>query len=80
MPGLLSGQCVNSGGANYLAVTTRANPADPRTDSIGGDVTFAGLTLQDWGLHLLDMNLVQDDLIALVGSQSAAYAAEQAAR
>ena len=79
-PGLLSAECVERDGAGYLAVTTIADPADPRTDAIGGDVQVLGRTLADWGLHLIDMNLAQDDLIALVAlvalvaRQSAAWA------
>lgn len=74
-PGLLSGECVDADGATVLAVKTRGDPADPRTDLIGGDVRMLGRTLSDWGLHLLDINLAQDDLIAIVERQLASWQA-----
>ena len=72
-PGLFSSECVSSGGSNYLAITTNAVPSDARTDSITGDVMAGGMILKDWGLHLLDVSLLQGDLLRLVKSQEAAY-------
>ncbi|WP_066800803.1 DUF3089 domain-containing protein [Sphingomonas soli] len=74
-PGLLSAECVRKDGFNYLAVTTHANPADPRIDDIGGDVRVGPTVLAGWGLHLIDMNVVQGDLIALAEKQAGAWAA-----
>ncbi len=70
-PGLVSAQCVSKGGFDYLEITVNGDPADPRVDDIGGDLT------PEWGLHLQDVNLVMGDVVELVGSQSAAW---QAAR
>ena len=72
-PELFSSECVSSGGSNYLAITTNAVPSDARTDSITGDVMAGGMILKDWGLHLLDVSLLQGDLLRLVNSQEAAY-------
>ena len=72
-PGLFSSECVSSGGSNYLAITTNAVPSDARTDSITGDVMAGGMILKDWGLHLLDVSLLQGDLLRLVNSQEAAH-------
>jgi pimeloyl-ACP methyl ester carboxylesterase len=74
VPGLLSAQCVKQDGFNYLAVTVNADPADPRTDTIAGDVKVGNVILQDWGLHLIDMNLAQGDLVDLTARQYAAWA------
>ena len=72
-PGLFSSECVSSGGSNYLAITTNADPSDARTDSITGDVMAGGMILKDWGLHLLDVSLLQGNLLRLVKSQEAAH-------
>lgn len=77
VPGLLTARCVNSGGFDYLAVTTHGDPAGPRTDAITGDVVAGGVTLKDWGLHLIDMNLTMGNLIGIVRDESAAYLARR---
>lgn len=66
-PGLVSGECVEREGFNYLEVTVAGDPADPRVDDIGGDLT------PQWGLHLQDMNLVMGDVVELVRAQSDAW-------
>lgn len=66
-PGLVSVECVRRGGFDYLEVTVHGDPADPRVDDIGGDLT------PEWGLHLQDVNLVMGDVVDLVGAQSAAW-------
>jgi len=77
VPGLLTGRCVERDGASYLAVTTNADPADPRTDAIVGDVMVGDRVLADWGLHLIDMNVAMGDLVGLVGAQARAYRAKR---
>lgn len=77
LPGLLSAQCVNRGGFNYLAITVNADPADPRTDTINGDVLLDGRVQAQWGLHLFDMHLAMGNLVDIVGRQSAAWRAAQ---
>lgn len=73
VPGLISAECVSNGGFNYLAVTVNANPADPRTDTIVGDIVVNGVVLKDWGLHLIDMPVEMGDLVALSERQAAAW-------
>ena len=73
VPGLISTECVSQGGFDYLAVTVNANPADPRTDTIVGDVVVGGVTLKDWGLHLLDMPIAMGNLVDLADHQAAAW-------
>ena len=72
--GLVSAACVRRGPVGYLSVQVNADPADPRTDRIPGDVVLGGRVQPGWGLHLVDMNLAMGDLLALVEEQSAAFA------
>jgi hypothetical protein len=64
--GLVSARCVNSGQRGYLSVRTNADPNDPRTDRIGGEVGMLGFFLPGWGMHLADMAIAQGDLIRTV--------------
>lgn len=75
-PGLLTTECVKTPQFSYLAVTVNGDPADPRTDTIVGDVVANGTILKDWGLHLIDVNIDQGDLIALADSQAKAWMAK----
>jgi hypothetical protein len=53
-------------------------PADPRTDTIEGDVVGAdGKISEDWGLHLIDANLEMGNLVDVVGAESKAYLAKK---
>jgi len=73
VPGLLTAQCVTSDAGTYLSVHVNADPNDPRTDDIVGDVMVNGQVQQDWGLHLIDANLAMGNLIDLVREQTKAY-------
>ena len=75
-PGLLTAECVRSGKFSYLAVTVNADPADPRTDTIAGDVVILGKILPDWGLHLIDMPVAMGNLVELSNTQAKAWAAK----
>ncbi len=77
VPGLLTAECVSANGVNYLAVHVNADPNDPRTDDIAGDVVAGGAVQKDWGLHLIDVNLAMGNLVDLVGAQSQAYLARK---
>jgi hypothetical protein len=64
--GLFTGRCARAGGANVLLVqsangTPVLNPSPDPT----------------WGLHLLDANIAQGDLVSLVASEAARYARER---
>jgi len=72
-PGLLTTQCVRDGDYSYLKVTTNADPSDPRTDEIVGDVMIMGKADPNWGLHLIDMNHSMGDLVAVVKAQGEAW-------
>lgn len=76
--GLYSGGCATVNGANILSVRLASDPADGRIDDPGGDVRFGQVTAKDWGLHLIDVNLVMQDMVDLVPVQLAAWQAKQA--
>lgn len=78
VPGLYSAQCVTVNGANVLSVRINADPADARIDDVGGDVRFGPVIAQDWGLHLVDVSLVMQDMVDLVPVQLAAWGARKA--
>jgi len=76
-PGLLTGQCVEKNGFSYLEVHVNADPADPRTDEITGDVVQNGQVNAAWGLHLIDANLAMGNLVDIVGAEGKAYLAKK---
>jgi len=67
-PDLVEAECVSENGFTYLSLTVHGDPADPRTDDIGGDLT------PEWGMHLVDVNVAMGDLVDLVAKQSEAFA------
>jgi hypothetical protein len=66
--GLVSGRCVNDGQRGYFEIRTNADPRDPRTDRVGGEVGMLGMFIPGWGMHLSDISAVQGDLLRLVDS------------
>ncbi len=77
LPGLLSGECQTISGASVLSIRTEADPADPRTDDVGGDIVYNGQPIAAWGLHLIDVNAVLGDLVDLAAAQGKAWAAKR---
>ncbi|MBI1360325.1 MAG: DUF3089 domain-containing protein [Alphaproteobacteria bacterium] len=75
-PGLVSTQCVHKGDYTYLELHVNANPKDPRTDDLAGEVVRATGPDLTWGLHLLDSDHSMGDLIRIVKKQAAAYTAK----
>ena len=65
---LVEGTCVSEGGFTYLELSVQGDPADPRTDDIGGNLT------PEWGMHLIDANVAMGDIEVLVAAQAEAYA------
>lgn len=76
VPRLLSARCVNTEMFNYLEMSVNADPNDARTDDIRGDLYFGDQISAEWGLHLIDMSIVQGDLVRIVGEQAQAYLAQ----
>jgi hypothetical protein len=69
--GLVTAECRHDGQSGWLAVAEKADPADARTDRIPGDVYSMGRLNPGWGLHMIDMDVAQGDLIRLVEAQAA---------
>jgi hypothetical protein len=67
VPGLTSVRCKERDGINYLEVTVHGDPDGPRVDDIPGDLT------PEWGLHLVDVNLVMGDIVNQVSAQADTY-------
>lgn len=73
LPGMLSAECVSSGGRSFLAVTVVTDPYDRRVDDIVGDVVVDGVVQDGWGLHIIDVNLALGNLVSIVERQSEAW-------
>ncbi|MCB9675255.1 MAG: DUF3089 domain-containing protein [Alphaproteobacteria bacterium] len=63
VPGLVQAECRTAGDFGYLSVEVPDDPSDVRFDDVDGDF-FPG-----WGLHVIDVNLAMDDLVALAQAQ-----------
>jgi hypothetical protein len=70
LPDFVTAECADNGFV-HLAVTVHADPADPRIDDIGGDLT------PEWGLHLVDANIAMGDLVALARRQARSFGAKR---
>jgi Protein of unknown function (DUF3089) len=68
LPDFVSGECVTDGDKVYLAITVNAGDG-PRADTLRSDTSLP------WGLHPIDYNLTQGDLVDLVEAQAAAFTA-----
>jgi hypothetical protein len=66
-PDFMEAECATAGDVTYLALTVNGDPADPRTDDIGGDLPGG------WGMHIVDANIAMGDIESLVASQAEAY-------
>jgi hypothetical protein len=75
VPGLYSGQCQTVNGANILSVRLNSDTSDGRIDDVGGDVRFGPIVAKNWGLHLIDVSLVMQDMVDLVPVQLSAWQA-----
>lgn len=73
LPGMLAAECARNENGTYLSITVKGDPKDPRTDDISGDVLAGGQVQANWGLHLVDMNLVMGNMIDIVRSETRAY-------
>jgi hypothetical protein len=66
-PDFVEGTCVSEGDFTYLSLDVAGDPADARTDDIGGDLNA------QWGMHLIDANVAMGDIVDLVATQAQAY-------
>ncbi|MGQ0824182.1 MAG: DUF3089 domain-containing protein [Actinomycetota bacterium] len=67
LPDFVDAECVEADGFSYLSLSVRGDPADPRIDDIGGDLT------PEWGMHLIDANVAMGSIVDLVAEQAEAY-------
>jgi hypothetical protein len=67
LPRFVEAECAKSDGFVYLSLFVNGDPADPRIDDIGGDLT------PEWGMHLIDANVVMGDLVKVVKGQAKAH-------
>ena len=65
-PKAYEAECSDADGANVLLVTPRDGAPTPHA-----------IPSASWGLHLLDGNIAQGNLVALVGDQEQAYRAKR---
>jgi hypothetical protein len=64
---LATGTCTTEGNFTYLEVEVTGAGDGPRADDFGGDLS------PEWGLHLVDVNLVMGDVVRNVAAQAEAY-------
>jgi hypothetical protein len=67
-PDFVDAECVQENGFSYLSLVVNGDPADPRADDIGGDLS------PEWGMHLIDANVAMGNLVELVKAQAETYA------
>lgn len=76
LPGLMRTACVKDGAAHYLALGLDGNGRGSLPRDVPGDIVVNDRTWDDWGLHLIDVNVVMGNLLDLVRQQSAAWKAK----
>ena len=76
LPGLVRTTCVKDGATHYLAAGINSATRGSMPSNIPGDIVVNDRTLDDWGLHLIDVNLVMGNLLSLVQQQGAAWTAK----
>jgi pimeloyl-ACP methyl ester carboxylesterase len=76
-PGLVSTRCTTRAEFSYLELQVNADPADPRTDQLAGEIVRANGPDHDWGLHLIDIDHSMGDLLRIAGRQADAWLARQ---
>jgi hypothetical protein len=74
-PGLVSTKCVHEGDFTYLQMHVNADPKDPRTDELAGEVIRSTGPDLTWGLHLIDFDHSMGDLLRIVKAQAKAWKA-----
>lgn len=73
LPDLFHAECRDDASGVYLAVEAVKKPGDRRTGALAGDWTFNGARDPSMGLHLIDLDLTQGNLIDIIARQAAAY-------
>jgi hypothetical protein len=73
--GMMKAGCVKDGLNSYLALSFDSAQRGTRPQDIPGDIVSGGRLFDDWGLHLIDMNIVMGNLLETVRRQGAAFVA-----
>ena len=73
LPDLVHGECTVTDGAHYLKITLTPPATGSRARNFNGDIMIGPAVLKSWGLHMVDVNLVEGDLTALVDQQAHAW-------
>jgi hypothetical protein len=73
VPGLITAECVRAGKFHYLAIRLHPKNGGPRANDIPGDIVIGGVTLKDWGLHLIDADLFMGNLVDIVHDEGQAW-------
>jgi hypothetical protein len=74
VPGLITGECLSDANGSYLAISVRPDAKPVRAQDFQGDVVGpGGKILSEWGLHMLDVDLVMGDLLRIVERQARAW-------
>lgn len=79
LPGYYAAECRSDGGWHYLAVIPQPTQGDKRTGALVGDWMQDGQRNDTMGLHLIDLNLVMGNLIAVLTRQAEAWCARPGA-
>jgi hypothetical protein len=66
-PGQVTGTCMDTGGASWLQID------EPHPGVAGKRVSLVQTLGPTWGLHLLDFNIDQGDLVNLVTAEAASW-------
>ncbi len=67
LPNFVDAECAEMNGFVYLSLIVNGNPADPRIDDIGGDLT------PEWGMHLIDVNVAMGDFVTVAKAEAKAF-------
>jgi pimeloyl-ACP methyl ester carboxylesterase len=73
VPGLVATECESKGDFTWLSFHVNADPKDPRTDTMAGEIIRPTGPDWSWGLHLIDVDHSMGDLLRIVGKQAVAY-------
>ena len=73
LPGLANVACVKDGPNSFLSVKFDPTARGTRPADVPFDITVQGKVWDDWGLHLIDVNVVMGNLLEVVKRQGAAF-------
>lgn len=76
LPGFIKAECRTNGTHDWLAIETISDETDVRAGKLGGELVIAGEVQEDWGLHIVDMNIAIGNLVTIADQQASAWLAE----